>query len=533
MVKVKIKCADPRDPRRSNKLLEILSCNDVYITRLIPVNDGYVVLTSSNSDLDKIFNNETDKQLEQNNFNPQIPPELSANRSVLLFNADNHIFCNSDNEIKAEIKERNEWVGETVDALKFDKGNIIKVTFTDTNKAKLAQENGLKMFSMKIPKHDIKQCTHINILTCLRCYMMEDHSTAQCSKDRTYKVCSECSSHNHTWRECKVEIKKCITCKGQHSTMAMKCPKRKEIQNQKRKEEREREGATYTDILKKNRNRQAQAVQPQPASTPSNNPTHITIHQAMLHSHYVNIDKPGSYTKTFNDLMTAHNLPTLNIQEEPNSLEIISKLLQAENNRTPTCTQTGNTTMTNAQAEGTQAESMETATIHVEEEDNRQKVTHEKETVTTQEEENSRQKVTHETETEETETEETETEETEIMQQSILTQGKKTYPVKGEDIGFMVYTKQSVGWPKKVEFTRLELVKGFKNKKYKYTYTKKDLTDNEIIKMIENRLLDIPARCFSIVDDSTFGKVRTGLMEEKTPPPSKERRRKDSYSSVK
>lgn len=54
----------------------------------------------------------------------------------------------------------------------------------------------------------------------------------------------------------------------------------------------------------------------------------------MLHAHFVNIANPGSYSKTFNDLMRANNLPTLNFPEEPPSLEIITRL-SAVGNVTP------------------------------------------------------------------------------------------------------------------------------------------------------------------------------------------------------
>lgn len=52
----------------------------------------------------------------------------------------------------------------------------------------------------------------------------------------------------------------------------------------------------------------------------------------MLHAHFVNIGKPWSYSQTFNSIMKANNLPTLNIPEEPPSFEIISKLSEGGTN---------------------------------------------------------------------------------------------------------------------------------------------------------------------------------------------------------
>lgn len=51
-------------------------------------------------------------------------------------------------------------------------------------------------------------------------------------------------------------------------------------------------------------------------------------------------------------------------------------------------------------------------------------------------------------------------------------QGKKRYLTKEENIGVMVYTKQSEGFPRKEEFTRQVLVTELQNRKYKYSRTK-------------------------------------------------------------
>lgn len=111
MARVNIETVNAKDPRKTLKLLEILQCNDIYATRLIPVHEGFVVLTGSEDELDKIFNNSTDKKLQEKNFFPQIPPELIANRSVFLFRVDSLIFENNEEDMKTEIEKKNEWVG--------------------------------------------------------------------------------------------------------------------------------------------------------------------------------------------------------------------------------------------------------------------------------------------------------------------------------------------------------------------------------------------------------------------------------------
>lgn len=106
MARVEIKTNNNNEERKL-ELKKILSRKDIYITKLIQTNDGFVNLTSSDTDLDSIFNNETDRQLIKENLTPQIPSQLKTNRSILLTNVDNHISRNDEEDIKHEITERN------------------------------------------------------------------------------------------------------------------------------------------------------------------------------------------------------------------------------------------------------------------------------------------------------------------------------------------------------------------------------------------------------------------------------------------
>lgn len=96
MARLKIKTHDAKDPSKKTELLSILSWNEIYVTRIISTNDGFIILTYNEEELDKIFNNTVDKQLQDNNFTPIIPPQLKANRSVLIFRVDNYIFAHNE-----------------------------------------------------------------------------------------------------------------------------------------------------------------------------------------------------------------------------------------------------------------------------------------------------------------------------------------------------------------------------------------------------------------------------------------------------
>ncbi|MPC67484.1 hypothetical protein E2C01_061661 [Portunus trituberculatus] len=70
MPRIKIKAQDPKDPRRKSALLGVISKNGIFITKLITVNDGFVVVASNDYDLDKIFQAQTTSNLTENEFYP-------------------------------------------------------------------------------------------------------------------------------------------------------------------------------------------------------------------------------------------------------------------------------------------------------------------------------------------------------------------------------------------------------------------------------------------------------------------------------
>ncbi len=119
---------------------------------------------------------------------------------------------------------------------------------TLAKKKKKCTEIGLKAFGINVSHHEIKLETYIPIKCCMRCYALEDHFTNECPKTREYKVCSECSTEGHVWHQYLETYKKCLNCGGNHSTLAMKCSKRKEILNEKRTQENERQKLTYPHI---------------------------------------------------------------------------------------------------------------------------------------------------------------------------------------------------------------------------------------------------------------------------------------------
>lgn len=92
---------------------------------------------------------------------------------MLIFRVDNYTFANNEEDIKEEILTHNEWVEEISQIYKFPNSNTLKISFNESSKAMKAQENDLKMFSMKIPNYNVEQNTYFSINTCMKCYAIK------------------------------------------------------------------------------------------------------------------------------------------------------------------------------------------------------------------------------------------------------------------------------------------------------------------------------------------------------------------------
>lgn len=112
-------------------------------------------------------------------------------------------------------------------SFKFSNSHIMNMTFKQTDVAQKALASGLKLFHMRVPRYDVKE-EYIPLRTCFKCYVVEDHSSSECTNKQTYKICSECAEPGHLWQECISAVKRCVNCEGTNRTLASQCPKRKE-----------------------------------------------------------------------------------------------------------------------------------------------------------------------------------------------------------------------------------------------------------------------------------------------------------------
>lgn len=312
MTRVKIK--QPRKtPDSKRKLLEILAGHNVFTVDIKDTRDGFIVLPTRDAETDAIFQDDCTKALQLQEFIPVLPPKLKADRTILLFRLDSHIHDNSEEDITDEIYRNNPFTSETIDStFKFPNARIVKITFLSSAIATKAKEQGLLLFNMKVPEYNIKKEEYTEITTCMKCYKLDQHYTIKCPEDSNFKVCSECGSKEHTWRDCSGEKKKCLNCNGQHSTLSYQCPKRKEIVNGKR-----------TALQNPPQTLSYAAAAQQPTlpnlniSMPANRMDQILT--CVIHAHIANAINPGSYQKELNDMLKENNIAEVKVPHVPDS----------------------------------------------------------------------------------------------------------------------------------------------------------------------------------------------------------------------
>ena len=168
-------------------------------------------------------------------------------------------------------------------------------------------EHGVKISYFHVPPHQINREVFVKVMTCFKCYNLDNHTASNCNKESSYKICSECSSTDHTFRECNSVHKKCVNCGENHSTLAFKCPTRKNIVKQKissgNKTFASRANPTVTDVYNLNQNNLPQNLYDDYKKS------NICIIIASMK----NCETPGVFESTLNTLLRANNLPDIKL----------------------------------------------------------------------------------------------------------------------------------------------------------------------------------------------------------------------------
>lgn len=128
---------------------------------------------------------------------------------------------------------------------------------------------------------------------------------------------------DHIYEDCKATDNEGLNLSGNHGTMSLRCPKKKEINN-KRKEKETRTN-TYSNITKASTTHEIQR-------TGYTQEIQSKLFACMLRVHFMNIEDPGCYEQR-NKTLKPNNLPTIKILRISKSDKITAKCLPNEEQR--------------------------------------------------------------------------------------------------------------------------------------------------------------------------------------------------------
>lgn len=311
MGRIKIKHPKPKELGTRRQLLEILA-PEVRATRLIPSWDAVIVITTNDKDSDALFSEDKQEKLHAAGFTALMPPELRSQRTVVCFQLDDLIYENEEQNIKEEIEVRQPWA-KVRETYKFPLSKTIKITFESSHMATKAREGGLLMFHMAVSPSQIRAETYTPIMSCNRCYAVEEHLTRQCPAPTTYVVCSECASRDHTHIDCRATEKNCVNCGQNHSARAMRCPIRKKALKEKEERQRLQSSKSY-----------AQATQP--IAVPQQQCSNSVALLCLLQAHLVECSAPGSFQKTLSESLALNGLKDVKLPTNPPSSSIMKAI---------------------------------------------------------------------------------------------------------------------------------------------------------------------------------------------------------------
>ena len=277
------------------KILCILSENEVKCTRLIPINGGYLAILHSENDLDLILSRECKSSFDRNNFRVMEPTRLTAKRTFILWNLDNFIKNKNEDEICENVTNANNWL-KIVRVIKFSGGKHLKLICEKFEMLNRVLLEGFKLFQLYISPRVLSQDKYGTSNICYRCYSVDGHISKDCQKSVGYLVCSECSSPNHNYKNCNSSFKKCLNCKQSHSTMSFKCPSRtSNIQKSK--------NSSYSSVLQRSNTGNTKLDEPSREDL-------FRGYMSLLYATKKNQTEPGTFEETLNELLRANDLPS-------------------------------------------------------------------------------------------------------------------------------------------------------------------------------------------------------------------------------
>ena len=343
---------------RRKLLLELCNKSIIKVNNIYRKPKGFTLVVQDSSHAEKLFTDEFKGELSINGFQPILSNKLKAYRTVLVNKTEKNILETQPEMIKEEIARANPNKLEVTDIFKIPNSSILKITFKTSAMVDMVMNEGFNMFLIHISHHVIKRDDFIELTTCFNCFAINKHFKNECPEERRV-ICSKCGA-NHFYKECNAtpDQYSCVNCKGNHSTLSSSCPLRKAAIKRIRNERRT--DTSYGKVLRRPQHssiRTSNFTRDHPSVLNTENPnilnsgfnfndwnkTTAVIQFALVS----NLVRPGSFSKTYNDLCADNNLPTLNLNSfnPPTTDElqnagidasrIINNLLQSHNEFPP------------------------------------------------------------------------------------------------------------------------------------------------------------------------------------------------------
>ena len=298
---VKIKCSD--QSRSSwERILRILRSYNLKCSKLTNTSDGFFAYFSNENDADLLFSESTIAELERAQCTPIKPPFVKSNRTVIVKYADRYILDFSKEELMESLNVSNSAWLHVVDLFKFPSGKAFKFECQTSKMAQLCLQSGFFVANLSINSNSIALEEFHHVKYCFRCYAINSHVAAKCSKPEDYTACSICASLEHTYKNCESDVKKCLNCDGNHVTMSKMCKEFKETLST-RVTSSTRPTPSYKQVTGQN-------LAEMPVKYGLSREDMFRGFMSIVYASSVDADRPGTFSENLMKLLHANKLPT-------------------------------------------------------------------------------------------------------------------------------------------------------------------------------------------------------------------------------
>ena len=311
MPKIKIKDNRPSQGDRKKLLWTKLMNLNLLVYKVEALSRSGFLIISSDDVIERLKTPSVKENLLRDNFEVVTPLEFQANRTIVLRNIDSIITTIDSDELKEDLEQRNDWL-KVQEVIKIPTApKILKIRTENAEMVRAAEEKGILIYNMSVPPSSISRDTFVRLDVCFRCYSFH-HKTNDCPTPNVV-ICSECADNTHTYRNCNNNWKRCINCQGDHRTLAAKCPKRKELIQERAKIIRERSRSrsrgrniTYAQAAASN-NQQQVPLNPQLF----NREDYVKIVSSIVYAHTIEAVVPGTFHQNVKKMYKLNGLPAV------------------------------------------------------------------------------------------------------------------------------------------------------------------------------------------------------------------------------